>query len=107
MRLLAGTAGLLAVGAVTRLVRPWARALSRPSTLLPLALAACFGTFLGVGFNQCGIRWADSTGAATTINALSPVWLVPLSAWFLGERHTVRAWVSTLVAIAGVALLAA
>jgi drug/metabolite transporter (DMT)-like permease len=106
VRMIAGVAGLVVVGAAGRLFRHWGQTLSHRSTLVPLVVAAFFGTFLGIGLNQAGIAWADSTGAATTINSLSPVWLVPLSAAFLGERHTLRAWLSTLLAIAGVALLA-
>ena len=69
-------------------------------------LAGFFGTFIGIGLNQCGLAWATSTGAVTTINSLAPVWLIPLSAAFLGERHGIRAWLSTLLALGGVALLA-
>jgi drug/metabolite transporter (DMT)-like permease len=106
VRLAAGWAGLVVLGTTVGLLGGWVSSLRSRGTLVPLASAAFFGTFLGIGLNQCGIAWAESTGVATTINQLSPVWLIPLSAWFLGERHTVRGWLSTLVALAGVALLA-
>lgn len=105
IRLVAGTAGL-AVGAVALgQVATWARALATPGTLRTVALAAFFGTFLGIGLNQCGLAWSERTGIVSTLNALAPVWLIPMSRVFLGERHGRWAWLSTVVALAGVALL--
>ena len=105
VRLLSGSAGLVVLGVVAGRARPWARSLAAPGVLPRLALAAFFGTFLGIWLNQAGITWADSTGVATVLNSLAPVWLIPLSAVFLGERHRRDAWLATLVALAGVALL--
>ena len=106
IRLAAGVAGLLAGGAWFARLRPWGRALATPGTLPILVAAAFFGTFLGIGCNQAGLTWATSTGAVSTINSLAPVWLIPLSTVFLGERHGARAWLSTILALGGVALLA-
>ena len=106
IRLAAGVAGLLAGGLWFRRLRPWGRALATPGTLPVLVTAAFFGTFLGIGMNQAGLTWATSTGAVSTINALAPVWLIPLTTVFLGERHGARAWLSTILALGGVALLA-
>jgi drug/metabolite transporter (DMT)-like permease len=105
LRLAWGTAGLLATALVLRRAGAWARALGTRHVASRLVPAAFFGTFLGIGLNQAGIAWAASTGVAATINSLSPVWLIPLSAWFLGERHGLSAWLSTLLAVGGVALL--
>ena len=44
-------------------------------------------------------------GVAATLNAMAPVWLIPLSAAFLGERHDARAWASALLAVAGIATM--
>lgn len=106
VRLAAGAAGLVALGAVTGQVGAWRRELSAPGTLRTVATAAFFGTFLGIGLNQCGLAWARSSGAVTTLNSLAPVWLIPLSRVLLGERHGRVAWLSTALAVAGVALLA-
>jgi drug/metabolite transporter (DMT)-like permease len=107
VRLAVAAVALAVGGLLFRRAREWRAALAPRTTIVPLALAAFCGTFLGIGFSQAGIEWSESTGAATTINAMSPVWLIPLSAWFLGERHTKRAWLSAVLAVAGVALLAA
>jgi drug/metabolite transporter (DMT)-like permease len=107
VRLAVATVALVAGGLLLGRARAWGAALAPRATAVPLALAAVCGTFLGIGFSQAGIEWSESTGAATTINAMAPVWLIPLSAWFLGEPHTKRAWLSAALAIAGIALLAA
>jgi drug/metabolite transporter (DMT)-like permease len=107
VRLAVATVALALGGLAFRRARLWGAALSQRRTIGPLAVAAFVGTFLGIGLSQAGIQWSESTGAATTINAMSPVWLIPLSAWFLGERHGGRAWVSAALAIAGIALLTA
>ncbi len=105
VRLVAGTLGLLVLGLLTRRLAGWGRALAAPGIAKTLGITAFFGTFLGIGLNQCGIAWAHSTGAVAVVNSLSPVWLIPLSTIWLGERHGPRAWLSTLLALAGVALL--
>jgi drug/metabolite transporter (DMT)-like permease len=105
VRLLAGSAGLVVVGLVSRRAGPWMRSLAAPGVLPRLALAAFFGTFLGIWLNQAAITWTSSTGVATVLNSLAPVWLIPLSAAFLGEHHRRDAWIATVVALAGVAML--
>jgi drug/metabolite transporter (DMT)-like permease len=107
VRLAVATGALALGGLAFGRGRAWTTALAPRRTIVPLALAAFVGTFLGIGLAQAGLQWSESTGAATTINAMSPVWLIPLSAWFLGERHTKRAWLSAVLAVLGIALLAA
>lgn len=107
VRLTSGSVGLLVAGAVGGRLASWRTALFAPGISRTLATTAFFGTFLGIGLNTCALAWADSTGVATTINSLSPVWLIPLSVIFLAERHGARAWLSTVAALVGIALLAA
>ncbi|MFO0932855.1 MAG: DMT family transporter [Planctomycetota bacterium] len=107
LRLVAGTAGLVLGAVAFGRVTTWARALATPGTLRTVAAAAFFGTFLGILLNQCGLAWSAHTGVVSTLNALAPVWLIPMSRVFLGEHHGRLAWLSTVVALAGVALLSA
>jgi drug/metabolite transporter (DMT)-like permease len=107
VRMVAGSLGILVGGTVLGHVGGWFTSLRAPGTLRTLATAAFFGTFLGIGLNQCGLAWSASTGVATTLNSLAPVWLIPLSTIFLAEHHGARAWLSTVLALAGVALLSA
>jgi drug/metabolite transporter (DMT)-like permease len=105
VRLVAGTAGLLVVGLATRRLAGWTRQLARDGAWWRIGLAAVLGTFLGIWSNQAGLAWAAHTGVAATLNSLAPVFLIPLSTLFLGERHDARAWASTILAVGGIALL--
>jgi drug/metabolite transporter (DMT)-like permease len=105
VRLLVGSLGLVVLALVTRRVRVWVSALAQPRVLPRLMGAAFVGTFLGIWANQAGLTWAEHTGVATTLNQLTPVWLIPLTTLVLGERHGARSWLATLIAVAGVVLI--
>ena len=106
VRLAAGVAGLLVLGLLTKRLGRWFLALAREGTWRAVAMAAVIGTFLGIWAHIAALGWARHTGVASTLNALSPVFLIPLSIVFLGERSDARRWIATAVAMAGVALMA-
>lgn len=105
VRLFTGTLGLIALALLLGRLRLWTSALAQPSILPRLMAAAFVGTFLGIWANQAGLTWASHTGVATTLNQLTPVWLIPLTTLFLHERHSPRSWLGTLLATAGVVLI--
>ena len=105
VRLYVGVAGLLVLALATQRLRPWVAAWGQPGVLVVLVPAAFFGTFLGIWANQVGLAWASHAGVATTLNQLAPVWLIPLTTVFLGERHDRRSWTATLIAVTGVVLI--
>jgi len=105
VRLLVGSLGLVALALATRRARVWATALGQPKVLPRLMGAAVVGTFLGIWANQAGLTWAEHTGVATTLNQLTPVWLIPLTTFVLGERHGLRSWIATAIAVTGVILI--
>lgn len=106
VRLASGTAALLIYALCTKRLGGWWRAATAGRNKVNLPAAAFIGTFLGIMFNQLGIQWSRHTGVAATLNALTPVYLLPLSAWFLGERFRLRSVVATALAVAGIALIA-
>lgn len=65
---------------------------------------AFFGPFLGVYLSLIAVQ-ATQVGIASTLMALPPVFLLPISHFVFGERIGVRAIAGTLIAIAGVAML--
>jgi drug/metabolite transporter (DMT)-like permease len=65
---------------------------------------AVLGPFLGVGLSLIAIQHAY-IGIASTLMALPPIFLIPLSRWFFKEKITPRAVIGTLIALGGVALL--
>jgi drug/metabolite transporter (DMT)-like permease len=105
LRLAAGSVGLVLVGVATGALPAWKASLSVKGILPLLAVTAFFGTFLGIGLNQISLAWSPSTGISTVLNSLAPVWLIPLSFVFLGERPTRRGLVATALALGGVGLL--
>lgn len=65
---------------------------------------AMTGPFLGVTLSLIALSRAP-VGIASTLMALSPVLLLPISRWTLKEPITVRAVAGTALAVSGVALL--
>ncbi|WP_176706849.1 DMT family transporter [Paenibacillus hemerocallicola] len=66
--------------------------------LVPLGF---FGTFMSQLFYFAGLSYADATTAAL-IHSLGPVTIAVLSAFFLGEAFTMRLFVGSVCAIAGI-----
>lgn len=87
----------------------WASSLAKlhdRTAMLLILGGAIAGPFLGIWFSYIAIQHTR-VGIASTIMATPPLLLIPLSAIFLGEKTSVRGWMGTIVALAGVALLVA
>jgi drug/metabolite transporter (DMT)-like permease len=63
-----------------------------------------FGPFLGVWLSLVAVQHTY-VGIASTLMALPPIILIPLSHWVLKEKITLGAVIGTIIAIAGVAIL--
>ena len=72
--------------------------------LLFVALGSFAGPFLGVSFSMLAIQNTE-VGIASTLMALPPVFLLPISNFIFKERFGFPAIAGTLLAIAGVALI--
>ena len=105
VRMAAGTLGLVLIGGAAGRLGSWHRQLSVPKSAAMLFGASFFGTFLGILTNQAGLLWAVHAGVATTLNSLMPIYLMPLSVIYLGERFGKRAVIATIIAFIGVALM--
>ena len=62
------------------------------------------GPFIGMTLSLVAVQLTQ-VGIASTLMALSPVFLLPMSHWVLKERITQRAIVGTVVAMVGVAMI--
>lgn len=62
------------------------------------------GPFIGMTFSLVAVQLTQ-VGIASTLMALSPVFLLPLSHWIFKERISQRAIVGTVVAMVGVAMI--
>lgn len=104
MRMLVATVVIWLVTAVQGKVRrTWQRLHDRRAVLL-IAGGALTGPFLGVWMSMVAVQNAP-VGIASTLMALPPILLIPLSAWAFGEHVTPRAVGGTVVTLAGAAVL--
>ena len=76
----------------------------KPRILGLLALGAFVGPVLGVVSSLLAIQYVE-IGIASTLNALTPVIVLPISYFVLKEKVGWQAMVGTFLAIAGVAIL--
>lgn len=65
---------------------------------------AFFGPFLGVWLSLVAVQ-NTYVGIASTLIALPPIFLIPLSHWIFKERISIGAILGTIVAVIGVALI--
>jgi drug/metabolite transporter (DMT)-like permease len=65
---------------------------------------AFFGPFLGVWLSLVAVQ-NTYVGIASTLMALPPIFLIPLSHWIFKERISLGAILGTIVAVFGVALI--
>jgi len=77
---------------------------SHPEGLRWALFGALFGPVIGVSASLLSIQHAE-VGVASTLMALPPLFMLPISYFALKEQVTWRSIAGTLVAIAGVALL--
>lgn len=104
MRVLTATTAIW-IGAVLHgEVRSSFRALKNGRARTFVVGGTLVGPVFGMTLSLIAVQFSQ-VGIASTLMALSPVLMLPLSHWIFGERVTWRAVVGTLVAMAGVALL--
>lgn len=77
--------------------------LREPKTAGWIVLATVVGTYIGIWLSAYGVLNAD-VGVAATLNATSPIFVLPMVAIMNRERLSTRAVVGALVAVAGVAV---
>jgi drug/metabolite transporter (DMT)-like permease len=95
--------GFVAWGTVTRQMLPWVKPLTDPKMLKPLFVAAIIGALLGTWLSVLALKFTYVT-VAVVLNSTSPLFILPLSAWFLRERVSLRSVIGAVVAFAGIAI---
>jgi drug/metabolite transporter (DMT)-like permease len=105
IRMLAAVVTLWVVAAFQRQVGPTINAMHRqPATLRWVAFGALFGPVIGVSSSLLAVQHTG-IGVASTLMALPPVFMLPISYFVFKERFGWQAVAGTFIAIAGVALL--
>jgi drug/metabolite transporter (DMT)-like permease len=99
-------AGIIGVIVLITLLGKWVSvrsALMNRKAMIPITIGAFFGPFLGVSFSLLAIQHT-STGIASTIMALVPIFIIPPSILLFKHKITVREIVGTIISLCGVAL---
>ncbi|MFZ5515881.1 MAG: DMT family transporter [Candidatus Zhuqueibacterota bacterium] len=78
--------------------------MKNPPARSALIAGSVFGPFLGIWLSLIAIKHAD-IGIASTLMALPPIFLLPLSRWIFKEEISWRAIFGTTLAIVGVAII--
>jgi len=74
------------------------------SVRLPIIGGSVFGPFIGVWLSLIAIQYSN-VGIASTLMALPPVFLIPLSYWFFHEKTSWRSASGTLLVFLGVSII--
>lgn len=78
-------------------------AMKTPKVIGAVAIAAFFGTYLGIWLQQIALKYT-AAGIAQSLLATSPLFVLPMAA-LLGDRISWRATIGAAIALAGVWLL--
>lgn len=105
MRMLSAASAIWIVTVLMRRSRSTLRRVAEhPAALGPILGGAATGPVLGVWLSLVAIQ-LTRVGVASTLMALSPIFLLPVGAFVFKERVGWRAALGTLVAMVGVAVL--
>lgn len=80
------------------------RSMKDKKAALAMCTGAILGPFLGVWLSLIAIQ-LTYIGIASTLMALPPIFLIPLSYWVFKEKITIFAVLGTIIAVIGVALI--
>ena len=103
VRLSVGALGLgIWLGAMGRLAAA-VTPMKEPAKAGRIVLATATGTYIGIWLSAYGLLHAE-VGVASTLNATSPIFVLPIAATMAGDRISRRAIAGAVIAVAGVAI---
>lgn len=104
IRITASALALILFGMASGTLGKWTRLIVQGRLLPALAVGSIFGPFIGLFLMVLSIEKAP-TGIALTLLSTSPIWLLPLGAWFQKDYPTKRETIGAFIAVAGMVLL--
>ena len=104
MRILVAVSIFLLYSTVRKIVRPQKRSDKIKTALLPIFGGSFFGPFIGIWLSLIAIKYAN-IGIASTLMALPPIFLLPLTRIIFKEKVSWRALFGTIFAVGGVAMI--
>lgn len=103
IRIITGIIGFSVLITVSGNWQPVRDAVKNGRAMLPITIGSFFGPFLGVSFSLLAIKYT-STGVASTIMALVPIFIIPPSMILFRHKVTLREAIGAAISIGGVAL---
>jgi len=103
IRIITGIIGFSVLITVSGKWQPVRDAVKNGPAMLPITIGSFFGPFLGVSFSLLAIKYT-STGVASTIMALVPIFIIPPSMILFRHKVTLREAIGAAISIGGVAL---
>jgi len=103
IRTLWAVSGLVLWGLLSRSLLNWVQPLQNRKLRNRLLLAAVIGAFLGTWLSVAALKYTHAA-AAVVLNSTSPLFVLPLAAVMLKERHNWRAVSGAFVSVLGVAV---
>ena len=104
IRIMWGTAAIWAVAIPGRNIMGFFSAFKDRKFMKYTAFGTVAGPFLGIWASYLAIQFAP-VGIASTLMALTPLFMIPISFIVFKEKPTWRALIGTMVALAGVAVI--
>ncbi len=104
VRMLWGTAGLLAWGLATRQIGAWVEPFKEMKLMKNFFLLVCLVSFGGFWLFHVAVKNVE-VSVANTLSSTEPLFVIPLAALFLKERVTWSAVTGTMVSVTGIVLL--
>ena len=105
MRVIIANIAMVAIALINRQVKPSYKALKADrKALFYISLGAITGPFLGIWLSLVGLQNTD-VGIASTLQALAPVLMLPISYFVYKEKISLRAIAGTVVAVIGVGVI--
>lgn len=104
IRFLGGTIGLTLYGGVSRQLRNWLIPFKDPRLLRFILFTVFIVVFGGFWLFLLGLKYIDAS-VATILNSTTPLFVLPLAAFILKEKISIREIIGATVAVSGVALI--
>jgi drug/metabolite transporter (DMT)-like permease len=103
IRIIVGILGFIVLITLAGKWQPVKEAITNRKAMIPITIGSFFGPFLGVSFSLLAIRYT-STGIASTIMALVPIFIIPPSILLFHHKINWREITGTIISLIGVAL---
>lgn len=104
IRLFWGSIGLIVWGGLTRQLKNWINPFKNLHILRRVFLIVLIVTFGGFWLSLFALKYMDAS-VAGTLNATSPIFILPMVVIMLREKVPMRAILGALLAVGGVALI--